>query len=1086
MSDLLDALSDGEGPGASLPWPGGHGAVDAGAFLDLLDDDDDSACAPAAARPAVLRSLPAGSRRPHGGHNARSAQALARAVPMSRERRLLTQKVVRSQARLEVIDRRAKAERAAIAKVWNRTRLQSGQRLRADGALVLRRQPGRRWRHARQWTLEGTIAVGFECIGRISQRLQGSRQTRKEIDAVAATALAHQARQGDHLRVFALTVEAGANRPWWVCLERAFDCTPVHVKFGCLQSLLAPIARYWWRGDTAGAATAAGGAAQPAETGTWKLLNFEEYTQRQGRGALRAGTVEMFGQTARLTWPVVLHESPWCPTPGSAGGAAQPAGAFPFVAVRHETLRFCPSFVAHDDASTLLSTLEATLPALQLDSLAKLTKQVPLVVLALTSDLAASNTRMKHAVADFAREHNLQQEGACGSGGGGYIVILDVGCVAHIIHRIVEVTFRTNTLIPRLHATAFTVAHVPQYRHLLRTLRELVAEDLREGFHPHMQPPPESAHTKGLIEITALRAKVPTNEGPGAEQPAAADGLACEVARFFNGDWRSRRIQHYCYAAGCCQNHRRAAAVDRATALLAEFLLTPLSVGLPAENRWYTFGPTLALQAAGHLCHGVLPRLLARAFAHVGAAPPDVEGEDSFHLHMTRKTKQCLEFHTCPNSKQTLLVALLATQPVDRLSASCQHLDHHSGAAREVTSPNGSLYRCQRHLWSLLNAWERSTAQAAQVSAVRHHLGSGLQAQDALWTAVLEIGGAVWARLEVTYGNWPWLLLACADDGEHGGAGQPALGPSALQRRFFEEDACCLDAWFSEWFRKALSGPGDFRRPEVQTLLHRLARQIATTNMGLEGLLAQVKAATPKSRRGGAPLAERLGYLGLLSQLLHDHMEAGNSDPRRDAGAVAELAAHGLLDRRPVAKKCRRGDQAADPGGCGAAEPADDSGAAEPAVPGLQEWVGRSKEWPLTADCLESLLRREGVARRGIVAAMGRIRWENRHLLLAQDAGLVPKEKTYKHRRSCSAAHPGLCATKDKDLYRDALTLAKAIEGQLPVAGLHTYYLFEDARQDHPPPARPANPLVGRSLRPPTCGAASRATQPCRHVRRHH
>ena len=63
---------------------------------------------------------------------------------------------------------------------------------------------------------------------------------------------------------------------------------------------------------------------------------------------------------------------------------------------------------------------------------------------------------------------------------------------------------------------------------------------------------------------------------------------------------------------------------------------------------------------------------------------------------------------------------------------------------------------------------------------------------------------------------------------------------------------------------------------------------------------------------------------------------------------------------------------------------------------------------------------------------------------------------------------------------------ARAIEGQLRVAGLHKYDLLEDGPQDHTPPARPASPWFGRSLGPRGGCAASRAAQPCHQVCGHH
>ena len=65
-----------------------------------------------------------------------SSRAVSLQVPMRKESRWLTQKVLRSQASLEVVEKRANAGRAAIAKAWNRARLQSGQRQPASARLA--------------------------------------------------------------------------------------------------------------------------------------------------------------------------------------------------------------------------------------------------------------------------------------------------------------------------------------------------------------------------------------------------------------------------------------------------------------------------------------------------------------------------------------------------------------------------------------------------------------------------------------------------------------------------------------------------------------------------------------------------------------------------------------------------------------------------------------------------------------------------------------------------------------------------------------------------------------------------------------
>ena len=111
------------------------------------------------------------------------------------------------------------------------------------------------------------------------------------------------------------------------------------------------------------------------------------------------------------------------------------------------------------------------------------------------------------------------------------------------------------------------------------------------------------------------------------------------------------------------------------------FHLRPLAKIVPAESRWGTFGPSLALQAAGHLCHRILPRVLRRAFANAEQLR-DGGGDDvaDFRAHITKKTKQRVEFHSSQDTLHTLLVALLATEPLDKLSARLQHMDHRIGS----------------------------------------------------------------------------------------------------------------------------------------------------------------------------------------------------------------------------------------------------------------------------------------------------------------------------------------------------------------------------------------------------------------------
>lgn len=256
---------------------------------------------------------------PRGHKRAPPPEHLAKGAPMSKQRRLLVQRLRRREEQLAASRGQAAAAQASVASAWNHRRLRCGDRLRA-GALPLRRQ--RAWRHPNAWTPEGCVSAAFQALGQVSQRATGARETRRDIDAVGTVALAFRTRQQDNIDIFRLRVKAPNNveRPEWLVVERAFDCTPLRVRFGQLQQLLAPQARYWARDPE----------------GAWKLLSFADYSKRAPSGtAIKSGTLELLAETGRVTW--------------ARSGAEQPAV---------ETLLFCPSFLRAADASTLLAALE--------------------------------------------------------------------------------------------------------------------------------------------------------------------------------------------------------------------------------------------------------------------------------------------------------------------------------------------------------------------------------------------------------------------------------------------------------------------------------------------------------------------------------------------------------------------------------------------------------------------------------------------------------------------------------------------------------------------------------------------------------
>jgi hypothetical protein len=209
--------------------------------------------------------------------------------------------------------------------------------------------------------------------------------------------------------------------------------------------------------------------------------------------------------------------------------------------------------------------------------------------------------------------------GANANASSGCFLLIDSYCVAHILHRIVEATFRLNELIPSLHATAYTASRLQVYAALVHALRLVVTEDLATDYFPHTEPNPEfQQHSWHIIEMTLLRGG--ETRGRDAFECPVTEGqteFAKVVHRTLNGDWRRPRCQHFCTSPTCCDGFNILVAIEKVLAIVLQAWFGPLSKKLPSQSRWHTFAPALQTQAGGHLCHQILPRVLDKVDAVV-------------------------------------------------------------------------------------------------------------------------------------------------------------------------------------------------------------------------------------------------------------------------------------------------------------------------------------------------------------------------------------------------------------------------------------------------------------------------------------
>ena len=452
----------------------------------------------------------------------------------------------------------------------------------------------------------------------------------------------------------------------------------------------------------------------------------------------------------------------------------------------------------------------------------------------------------------------------------GRALLVDGQCVAHAIHNIVSDQFNTDTLIPSLHALAFVASQLSTFAALTRALRAIVEEDLRTDFFRGTPPPAAAQYTAELVKTVVGSpdaakqgsALGPTERGSPLGTPAAREALS-ELLKLLNGDWRVPRVQHFCVGA-CCEGGQRSVATERIAGLLVETLLRPIAKNILATNRWHTFSPTLAAQTAARFCHQALPRLLEWGLqpAQPEKAATDGEDEPPFRVYQNRRRRRALEFHLPEETSVTLGVAALVSAPLEKLSKVLQRLGHRGGSMWQLVSGKlGVLEECQGHLWELLSPGNASGDVAKAVVAVLRHQRAAGPFVMRLRQAVLGIAGALWARLHVPFSSWPWRLLRCVKN-EHM-LDQSDAETSGICDAFFAEKDCCLDDWWSAPFRAGLSGPSDLLSPQVQALLRSLGARLPSTSMSVEGLLSQMKAATPSSRH--APTMERQVHTGLLA-----------------------------------------------------------------------------------------------------------------------------------------------------------------------------------------------------------------------------
>lgn len=472
----------------------------------------------------------------------------------------------------------------------------------------------------------------------------------------------------------------------------------------------------------------------------WRRLSYDEWRSRNlGKREPVHGCLEMFVQQVSVRWPT------------AAGGV---------LGSQDQQVLCPPTFMTRNNASTLLGALERTVPPLQWSELQKLAKNTKVLCVSMVADLDGANGRLKLQYAAWAREHNtkISQEG----GETGFIAIIDVFCLAHVLHRVFESTFKLVDLVPKLHATAFIFNQPKIYSSMLLALERVVRDDFQRGLHRGVRPTSTfRQHNLAVVDATLLRERY-TRARTELESPAAdadLDSLVSALMEFFGNDWRQNFLIHDCWGS-CCAGGSFETAVQRAKALLMEVLFRHLGERLPSATRWYTVAPSMSRQAFGMLFHSVLPRVRVAAAegarpVAAGAGAPD---QNSFAELCTKRSQMSFEFLSDPETHVSLPLALVVSEPLAAMQARLEMLDQCGHSLTELLQKPGMLSICQDHLCAFVpnerpvraHGHELSRGAGRLAMLLRHFQGAR-DISDVLEKAQIystQISAQVWARIE--------------------------------------------------------------------------------------------------------------------------------------------------------------------------------------------------------------------------------------------------------------------------------------------------------------------------------------------------
>ena len=440
-------------------------------------------------------------------------------------------------------------------------------------------QVGDDWKgqHPNAWDPRRVLSMAWKQMNSKADR-SGVDGTHRSLGILSTVASAFWQEQKNFIALQMNQIMASKCVP---VVNKFYDATPIRCWFGRLSHEVMPHARY-----------------PVCEDGRWRLVRYEEYVRLNPSSHMRQiGTLELLAQGTTCRWMTGAGEL-------------------------HGFRVLCrPKILQTGNASCIYEATESECPELSSSGLEKVCKACPYALVDERPDAHSANHRKKAKSVASTPSNCFHVLGTC---------------AGHQCHRIIM--NNEKEVCGDVYAAAVACSNT----HHADSLQQALRVHLQRAVRIPGAPPQEYASKNALIVKHTLLRREHCKSGVDLEDDESWEPTKKHVKQFlffWNGDWKSSIVQHYC--SGCCADENEMQDNLFASAVAVELLMTKLHKHASLDN-WGTCTETCGKLACGIFCHDILREVTTAAMGTWSSMKPQSRGNqgESDSISMHRATVQ--------------------------------------------------------------------------------------------------------------------------------------------------------------------------------------------------------------------------------------------------------------------------------------------------------------------------------------------------------------------------------------------------------------------------------------------------------------